>query len=261
MADRFKDLGQLPLPPGFFGKPGARPSAVPDGAPGPLYPPKYGHVRLRTFDKALDVEIRLDDESSALVPQLPRIETVDIPWRASRTWWSGQSGATLQIPCVFDGFPRQSVEGKIAIVEEMARPVAAGKASGRPSPVQVAGNVPGADRAWMLVGIEQGTAMWRNGYRVRQHLVLSLVQWLPLEQADTRGRRNARTSKGAVKRRGTVVVKRGDTLATIAARELGQASRWRDIAKANPVKRGKKSKARTSPTDVKVGERLKLPNG
>lgn len=45
-------------------------------------------------------------------------------------------------------------------------------------------------------------------------------------------------------------VKAGDTLSSIAARELGSAKRWREIAKLNRL---------SDPKDIKVGQRLKMP--
>lgn len=245
----------------FFGSkiaPSPLPNRVPEGAPGPLRPPaRSGWVRLRTIDKQLDLTVRQDVDAAGLTPQLPRIEQVEVPFRAARTWWAGQTAGELSLPVMFDGFPTQSVEPDLRILEAMTRPVSAGKASGMPSPVQLAGNVPGADRLWVITGAEPGEAIWQSGYRVRQYVNLMLTQWLPLEAADTSGRKNPRTSSGARVRRKPVTVKRGDTLVTIALRQLGEAKRWKDIAKANKVK----GKARRSPNDLKVGEKLKMPQG
>ena len=54
---------------------------------------------------------------------------------------------------------------------------------------------------------------------------------------------------------GKVVLKKGDTLTRIAARQLGDANKWRAIAKLNV----KKGHPRSTPKDVVVGELLKLP--
>lgn len=47
-------------------------------------------------------------------------------------------------------------------------------------------------------------------------------------------------------------VRAGDTLSSIARRELGNADRWREIAKANPA---------VDPNRLKVGQALTLPGG
>jgi hypothetical protein len=237
------------------------PGPVPNGAPGPLSPPKPGWVRMRSIDRKLNVTLRLDVDPPAMTPQLPRIEQVDIPFRASRSWWSGQAAGELVIPCLLDGFPRDSIEDAIDRLEQMGVPIAAGSASKAPAPLQIAGNVPGVDRLWMLTGLEPGDAIWQPGYRVRQHYSMTLTQWLPLERADTSGRRNPRDAKGKRKRRPDVKVRRGENLATIAADVLGSANRWRAIAQLNPYGTGKHTRKRTSPDDVKPGETLKMPQG
>jgi nucleoid-associated protein YgaU len=258
MATKWQGSGQGQIPKGLLsGLTSSLPAPVPDGAPGPLEPPRYGWVRLCTVDRSLDLTLRLDEDPPALTPQLPRLEQVEIAYRAARSWWSGQAPGELSISVLLDGYPQKSIEAGAQILERMGRPVSAGKASGMPSPIQIAGNVPGADRLWVITQLDSGDAIWRHGFRVRQHWALGLAQWLPLEQADTGGRKNPRTAAGALKKRQPVTVRKGDTLTKIAQRELGSAAKWKSIAALNKVK----GKARRSPSDLKVGERLKLPQG
>lgn len=56
------------------------------------------------------------------------------------------------------------------------------------------------------------------------------------------------SDKGKVKRH-TVVVRKGDTLAKIAAREYGNANRWPEIAKLNGIR---------NPRSIRVGQKLKV---
>ena len=49
---------------------------------------------------------------------------------------------------------------------------------------------------------------------------------------------------------GTYIVQRGDTLWSIASRELGDGQRWRDIRDANP---------RIDPDNLPIGAELRLP--
>jgi LysM repeat protein len=234
----------------------ALPGRVPDGAPGPLGFPDPGRVRFRTKNKKHDLTMRLDDEPAALTPQVPRIEQVDIPWRASQSQWLGQTPTTLTISAVMDAYPWGSIEDDWETLESMCRPELAGRSDGAPSPLQISGSVPGQDRWWQITEVECGEAIWAKGmYRQRQHLTLTLTQWLPVGRTDTSGRSNPRTSSGKVKARQPWTVNAGETLSSIALRALGDSGRWREIAKANKVK----GKARRSPDDLKVGERLKLP--
>lgn len=54
--------------------------------------------------------------------------------------------------------------------------------------------------------------------------------------------------KGKVKRH-TVVVRKGDTLSKIAARELGNANRWPEIAKLNGIR---------NPKSIRTGQKLRV---
>lgn len=224
-----------------------------------LEAPKYGWVRLRVVKGRESVHLRLDENQAKFTSQVPRLEQVEVPFRMTRTWWAGQTGERLTIPCLLDGWPYDSVEDQIAELEEMAKPVFAGRPWGEPRPLKVTGIVPGAaKREWVLTGIEQGEAIWRQQHRVRQHFVLSLTRWVDLDRAEIDARKNQRKANGEVAKR-TATVRPDEDLATIAGRVLGDQTRWREIARLNPHKRGKKQVPRRSRTDVRRGETLKLP--
>lgn len=60
-----------------------------------------------------------------------------------------------------------------------------------------------------------------------------------------------KTGKGKGKGKGgTYVVKDGDTLVSIASRQLGDSKRWKEIADLNNIR---------NPRDLKVGRRLRMP--
>jgi hypothetical protein len=230
---------------------------TPAGATTRMPNPAPGRVRLRTKNAKHEIVARLDDEPAILVPQVPRIEQLDVPWRAAQSQWVGQAPGELTLPLVLDAYPTGSIEADWSTLESMARPVYAGRADGPPSPLQVSGTVPGTNRWWQITGILPGDAIWMpGGYRARQHVVLTLTQWLPVGATDTRGRENQRTATGARKKRQPVTVKKGDTLETIARTTLGTAKRWKDIAKLN---KHENKKPRRSPRDLRPGERLQLP--
>lgn len=241
----------------------ALPARVPDGAPGPLARPAPGHVRIRSQNGKYELVSMLGPNAAKLVPQTPRTQQVEIPWRTSQTQWMGQESDELEIDLFLDAYPWGSIEGEWETLQEMARPVRAGRSDGAPSPLQVAGSVPGEDRWWIIKprGIdpatEPGDVIRMPGeYRARQRLTLTLERWLPVGTTDPAGRRNQRTSKGSKVKRAPWVVNEADTLVTIALRALGDGSRWKDIAALNKHKNGK---ARRSPEDVRPGEKIKLP--
>jgi nucleoid-associated protein YgaU len=70
----------------------------------------------------------------------------------------------------------------------------------------------------------------------------------PTTETSPRGPQGSRTDPAS----GTYVVKRGDTPATIANQQLGDAARWTEIAQANP---GLEARS------LRIGQVLRLPKG
>lgn len=254
-------------------KPGGRPSRT-GFAPGvapippadtklwPLAPPEPGLVRIGSVDRLLDLVVPLDAPPK-FDPGVAKLTDIDLAWRTTGTSWSGQTRPGLLLSVMFDGYPRRSVEPDLRTLKSMATPTLPGRATGAPRRLQVAGAVPGTDLTWMIVGVDELNGLedviWRGTRRVRQRAVITLTEWEPIDRAETVARKNQRTAAGARKPRGTVTVRSGDTLQTIAAETLGSGSRWKEIADANPRVSGKKRTPRRSPTDVKVGEKLRIP--
>lgn len=104
-----------------------------------------------------------------------------------------------------------------------------------------------------VVDLAEGGAKWSHG-------------WVPLNDAakriaaergrkgDPRFRRYAGKKRPGGKEKpaagGTHVVKKGDTLWALAARELGDGRRWKEIARANGVK---------NPRLLQIGTKLRIP--
>ncbi|MFC8124645.1 N-acetylmuramoyl-L-alanine amidase [Streptomyces sp. NPDC057302] len=111
--------------------------------------------------------------------------------------------------------------------------------------------------AAQLLAIELvATAICRkHGWTVRS--VLRHLDWQP-GKVDPRGvdwaAMQARITKRLKSKPGTgtstYTVRKGDTLSTIARAKLGDAARWREIAKLNNL---------PDPDELKVGQKLKLP--
>jgi hypothetical protein len=239
---------------------GTKLPGVPIGPSGtPLWPPAPGYFKIRSTDLLYEVVMLFDEEPPARTPGGVRVETVDLPFRNQGTYVAGYDNDTLEVQVIVEGYPRRNIESVLTELEGMGRPRRIGVASGGPKPVEIAGQVDGTDQLWFPPKIQPGKAIWRDGHRVRQHLTLSFVEYDPLDRVESEKRKNQRDAKGKLKRRPNHTVRKNETLSSIAQDVLGQAKRWKDIASLNPHRSGKKKTARRSPTDVKVGESLKMP--
>lgn len=83
----------------------------------------------------------------------------------------------------------------------------------------------------------------QKGTPVRALLQVSLREYRPPKAPRTKGRQQK--SEGSQAR-----IRNGDTLQALAARELGDPSRWREIALLNGI---------DDPDDLPVGQALRLP--
>jgi nucleoid-associated protein YgaU len=153
------------------------------------------------------------------------------------------------VPVLFDGFAEgRSVEAPIARLERMASP---GPRREDPPELVISGPILHPELAWVIDSIEWGEALRddRDGFRIRQAATVNLLE---------HGRADQRARLGTVRRRlpgprrrpRLYTVKRGDTLSSIAARELGNASRWREIAALNGIR---------DPRSIKPGQQLVMP--
>lgn len=226
----------------------------------PIWPPLPGYLKIRSTDLLYEIVVLLDDDAEPmLTPGAARIEKTDMLWRSQATHWAGQENDTLEVEIIVDAYPFGNIERVLSELDRMARPRKRGVASGGPKPVEIAGQSDGTDMLWWPPKITPGKAIWRNGHRVRKRYTLLFEEYRPLDKIEAKSRKNQRSSKGALVRRPSHKVVAGESLASIARDQLGQASRWKDIAKLNPRRSGKKKIARRSSTDVKVGEVLKMP--
>ena len=177
-------------------------------------------------------------------------ETIERPKRRPLNSWKAIPARTLELDLLLDGYADgQSKERDIAALER----VATGSANTPPPPVQIAGpGIPGSSLTWLIDDLTWGAALIdESGQRTRATLQLKLVERIDDQLlAITNPAKNLKPATGKRYR-----VKRGDTLTKIAARQLGSAKRWREIAKLNV----RKGHPRRSVKDVVVGEILRLP--
>lgn len=200
-----------------------------------------------------DLEILLG-EAGSLTGGVGGWAKVGRPRRLSLTDWVGADGYEMSVPVVFDGLAEdRSVERPIARLERLGRRPAG---NDHPPILTLAGPLPHTELAWVLQNVEWGASERReDGQRIRQFA--TLVFWQHIDPDITIQRKKSpakraqdRRKEGKKKSNRTYTVKRGDTLASIAARKLGAAKRWREIADLNNIR---------DPKKIKVGRVLRLP--
>jgi hypothetical protein len=163
--------------------------------------------------------------------------------RRARTTYQGVDVVGMTVPVLFDGWAtRTSVNADVRKLGFMAQPSGPGELT-PPQPVYVVGSVlPMTERWWVIQSLEWGDNMRRSpaddSRMLRQDAVVTLIQ--PPEDGViiTNGKR--------------YTVRPGDTLHSIASRQLGKASRWRDITDS----KGRKIRDAKS---IKPGQIVRLP--
>lgn len=172
-------------------------------------------------------------------------EAVARPKKPDLTVYTGRRSFQLTLPMLLDGFiDRRSVEDDIHDLNLLAT----GTVGQGPPPVTVDGvRFPArAGDTWAINDVIWGDAERRHDeVRIRQQVTVTLIEVTTDKQL--------RESTLSAINRGQPVhyrVKHGDTLLTIAAKQLGDAKRWPDIAALNNLR---------STGQLKVGMQLRLP--
>lgn len=252
-------------------------------------PPPPGWVRIEADDPPLRVTARLAGERPDVSAGYGGWQEIARPRRVPITTWQGSPALRLTLPILLDKFgddnlgkrDSPSIETQITHVQRMGRPLSS---SGEPPLLRIrttGAAIPYQDRVWVVDSLTWGDALMnRRGDRVRQQVTLALLEhvtdvYLTEHGAATRRRhRKARaeskpgaSSKRVVAHRssssssstGTRVALRaavpgefgaGEDLLTIAARELGDADRWLEIAKLNGLR---------DPRAIAPGQVIRLP--
>lgn len=142
----------------------------------------------------------------------------------------------LKLIIDIDAVGGPSVERRIRVLRDMGLP----SATDDPPTITVEGDVWVEDQnvTWVIAdnGISLGDRLWNpDGTLRRQHVSVALERFdgiseiLPVRVRSTRSSRSSR-------RRRVVVAKANDTLRAISLRELGSATRWKDIQRWNKTK-------------------------
>ena len=191
------------------------------------------------------------------------------PRRKALTRWKGINPFQQTLSLIFDGFDTDtSVEDSCLTLERMAQPPAART---DPPLIKIVGAVPHPELVYVIGDGNGGDGLaWDaspiyspSGYRVRQEVVITLLEYVPddriaglpaasraRQQASSDSARAAAAAGGHPTRSHTYTVKGGDTLTSIAARELGSATRWTEIGQLNGL---------ADPYHLTVGQQLRMP--
>lgn len=183
------------------------------------------------------------------------------PLLPSAVEWTGQPEEGLQFPLLFNGWPDQSVEDRIVLLRSFGEP----RARRKPPPeLRFRYGGMGRGATWVIDSLEWGEELRnRQLQRTLQTVTVTLLRYeeadvtlTPAERHRDRQRRkgsqedDGKGNGGGGGRHEVYVVKAGDTLSSIAAKKLGKAGRWREIAKLNGLR---------DPNSLRVGQRLRLP--
>lgn len=172
-------------------------------------------------------------------------QTISRPHRKSLTEWQGIDPLELTFSVIFDGGPDlSSVESDCLTLEQMAQP----DGTTPPPTVTVTGAVPHSDLVWVIdaLAFDPAPAYSKSGYRIRQEATVTLKEYVSADLVKSA----AETARGKVTTAKSYIVKKGDTLLSIAAAQLGDFTRWTDIAALNGIR---------DPNRITVGQRLRLP--
>jgi LysM domain len=240
--------------------------------------PPVGWVRVSSSDPPVSITARLSDARPNVDAGYGGWAEVARPRRRPLSVWTGSPALRMTLPIMLDGFRAgRSVERQISQLEKLSLPTAA---DGAPPRIRLAargGHVPHQDRVWVVDSLTFGDALMNQaGDRTRQQVSLALLEYIAdvrvnEKSTTTQTRRQAARAKskaGAARKRvvaghGKAKVGghsragsssssfgAGEDLLSIAARELGDADRWVEIAQLNGLR---------DPRAIAPGQTLRLP--
>lgn len=219
------------------------------------------HVRFHCDEPPTDLVALLGPERPDVSSGYGGWEEVERPRRPTVTTWRGQPARRLALSVLFDNFAGgESVEPEIRRLERMALP----RPGGQPPTVTVTalgGVIPPFYEGlpWVIDAISWGDALMnQHGNRTRQFVTVTLLQYVADElvqrsPAKARRAKQARatgSTRNHSARSKRVMLRAGDTLLSVAARELGSSGRWREIALLNDIR---------DPRAVRAGQTVRLP--
>ncbi len=171
-------------------------------------------------------------------------ESVPRPRRVPMTDWPQGESLRQSIPILLDGLvENRSVQQSFDRLEAMARK----KGKKRPPAVSVSGPVHHTDLIWVVEDIDWGDGDRNSdGVLIRQPGTLMLMEFEKGDIVTTSQRARDAGPLGPAALRYNI--KPGDTLMKIAARKLGDAKRWQEIADLNNLR----DPRRKLPTNLQI---------
>lgn len=241
-----------------------------------MTPYDAAYVTIRCNDPRTHLRLLLGQERPDVSSGYGGWEEIERPGRTTAIHWKGLPARRLALPLLFDNFAEgESIETDIRALERLASP----RDGGEPPSVKVSGKggvVPPfyEGKSWVVDALSWGDALMNlHGNRIRQAVTVTLLEAVAAEvisPAKKRKSKHARKSGGNRKRGAKdkrYVAKAGkwrlgpaavaiathfdgEDLMAIAARELGDPGRWREIADLNGIR---------DPRAVKLGQVLRMP--
>jgi len=238
-------------------------------------PPQLGYVHVKSTDPAITLVARLYDRPDVTAGYGGWSE-VTRPRRRPLSIWAGSPGLRMTLPLLFDAFrTHASIERNLARLEQLATPTAADGSPPRIKVIARGAHVPHTSRTWVIDSLAWGdAAMNARGNRIRQQVTLSLFEYIADVRIGVNSAVNRRaTAAATVKSKPGAARKRiiagkgrpkvaharassssafgdGEDLLSIAARELGDADRWVEIAQLNGLR---------DPRAIVAGQPLRMP--
>lgn len=159
-------------------------------------------------------------------------------FRGPASWYQAPTLASLSIPCILDlgELPAGgTLDSRMKTLYKMGQP---GKDGSDPPSIQLFGDVTSRERGliWRLDEIDNAEWLWKPGDHTQLRRVTFTLSLTQLEQStgiEPLSVRSTRDTASTAKTR-TITVKAGDTLRSIAVRQLGQSSDYTQIQGWNP---------------------------
>jgi hypothetical protein len=178
---------------------------------------------------------------------------------ASMTEWVGHDPVTMDVPISFDGWhDERPVSRETSLLYSFMRRRVGTRFE--PAAITCTGNIPLPFNTfhWVInsIGPVDEVRRQTDGHVVRANFVVSLIEYVPGDviahhkHSPAKAHQQKKGQSGAVNDTRVYVVKAGDTLPKIAARQLHKQSRWHEIAKMNGIR---------DPYHLKTGRHLKIP--
>jgi len=197
-------------------------------------------VRLRAEDGSVDITIPMGDGVAVPTGGYGGYKTVDRQDGIAVTDWTGQAPITEDVPLMLDGGrQKRSIERELTQVRRLGR-----DPDGGPPPIfKVWGPIHhGEGKRWVLPdnGIEFSTdeeecKLRNDSEHYRQAFTLHLLEYVDPDTIHIRGKQRGRARRLSdnVAVGGTYTTKEGDTLQSIAAHELNNWRRAKELGRVN----------------------------